>query len=433
MTPRPHERPPQLSSRRSRRSSRACSAVPSGRTSSRSSWRASSRRRWTTTARSRSRASTSRTSTRSTSRRPTASSSRATRSSLVGELQEYLAEHARRESYALLSPPNVLMRDRRRPRRRRVRDRDADGAARGRARRRSRTRPAPQVEPGATMIYKADARRSRPRPPRRPSSGSSRRSSSLDAERAHATRSTQAPTRARPLEGLRHPARRPERLAPPRRAAPGGHDVLDRRPRLDERHRGERQARASARSSTTATRSRSARPSSSSAGRPRDARDSIAVDEALLVLKIAFLVLLYLFIWRIVRTASRDLRLPQESFILAPAARRASGSALAPADRAGAARRRSRARRSTRASDVRARLGPLTIGRGGQNDIPLDGDEFASAQHARFEPRRDGVWVEDVGSTNGTFVNGARIDAPAAARAGRRRPRRRDRLLRFER
>ena len=46
--------------------------------------------------------------------------------------------------------------------------------------------------------------------------------------------------------------------------------------------------------------------------------DSVAVDELLLVLKIAFLVLLYLFIWRIVRTASRDLRLPQESFILAP-------------------------------------------------------------------------------------------------------------------
>ena len=45
---------------------------------------------------------------------------------------------------------------------------------------------------------------------------------------------------------------------------------------------------------------------------------SIAVEELLLVLKIAFVVLLYLFIWRIVRTASKDLRTPQESFILAP-------------------------------------------------------------------------------------------------------------------
>ena len=48
--------------------------------------------------------------------------------------------------------------------------------------------------------------------------------------------------------------------------------------------------------------------------------DSAAVDEVLLALKIAFLVLLYLFIWRIVRTGSRDLRVPQESFILAPSA-----------------------------------------------------------------------------------------------------------------
>ena len=55
---------------------------------------------------------------------------------------------------------------------------------------------------------------------------------------------------------------------------------------------------------------------------------------------------------------------------------------------------------------------PVAIGRGGQNDVPLDGDEFASAQHARFEPRRDGLWVEDVGSTNGTFVNGARVTTP---------------------
>ena len=45
---------------------------------------------------------------------------------------------------------------------------------------------------------------------------------------------------------------------------------------------------------------------------------AIAVEEALLLLKIGFLVLLYLFLWKIVRTASRDLRTPQESFVLAP-------------------------------------------------------------------------------------------------------------------
>ena len=45
---------------------------------------------------------------------------------------------------------------------------------------------------------------------------------------------------------------------------------------------------------------------------------SVDVEGALLLLKAAFLVLLYLFIWRIVRSAARDLRLPQESMILSP-------------------------------------------------------------------------------------------------------------------
>ena len=51
----------------------------------------------------------------------------------------------------------------------------------------------------------------------------------------------------------------------------------------------------------------------------------------------------------------------------------------------------------------------LTIGRGGQNDIVLERDEFASATHARFELRGSGAWIEDVGSTNGTYLNGVRL------------------------
>ena len=47
---------------------------------------------------------------------------------------------------------------------------------------------------------------------------------------------------------------------------------------------------------------------------------SVEVQTALLALKVAFLVLLYLFIWRVVRSASRGLpAAPQESFVMAPA------------------------------------------------------------------------------------------------------------------
>jgi pSer/pThr/pTyr-binding forkhead associated (FHA) protein len=61
---------------------------------------------------------------------------------------------------------------------------------------------------------------------------------------------------------------------------------------------------------------------------------------------------------------------------------------------------------------------PLTFGRSSQNDIPLENDEYASSRHARIEPRRDGVWVEDIGSTNGTYLNGARLTEPTALAPG---------------
>ena len=141
---------------------------------------------------------------------------------------------------------------------------------------------------------------------------------------------------------------------------------------------------------------------------------NVAVDEALLILKIAFIVLLYLFIWRIVRSATRDFRTgggaaAQESMIVRPGERASLG--LEPQlQRARLVVLKSPALEE--GEEVPVDSLPVAIGRGGQNEVPLDGDEFASAEHARFEPKRDGVWVEDLGSTNGTFVNGARVTTP---------------------
>ncbi len=136
---------------------------------------------------------------------------------------------------------------------------------------------------------------------------------------------------------------------------------------------------------------------------------SVQVETALLVLKIAFLVILYVFIWRIVRSASRDLRLPQESMILSP--QQASMLLAQPL-----------ARELGRLVVVRSSVledgevytidaTALSVGRAADNDLSIVGDEYVSARHARFEPRRDGVYVEDQGSTNGTFVNGIRLSA----------------------
>jgi FHA domain len=135
---------------------------------------------------------------------------------------------------------------------------------------------------------------------------------------------------------------------------------------------------------------------------------ALAADETLLILKIVFLVLLYGFILLVVRSATKDIGgAPQESIIL--------GAAEADAVRAELGVRPTRFRvvggpglRKGKTLDISS---ATVVGRDAGTGIRLDGDEFASSQHARIDPRQDGIWVEDLNSTNGTFVNGERITA----------------------
>jgi pSer/pThr/pTyr-binding forkhead associated (FHA) protein len=134
---------------------------------------------------------------------------------------------------------------------------------------------------------------------------------------------------------------------------------------------------------------------------------SVQVETALLVLKIAFLVILYVFIWRIVRSSARDLRLPQESMILSP--QQASQLLAQPLaqefGRLVVLQSPTLAAGDVYTLDALA----LSVGRADDNGLIIDSDEYVSTHHARFEPRRDGVYLEDAGSTNGTFVNGIRM------------------------
>jgi len=133
---------------------------------------------------------------------------------------------------------------------------------------------------------------------------------------------------------------------------------------------------------------------------------SISVDAVLLALKIAFLFLLYIFIWRIVRAAGREMRAPQDSFVLAPLAERHEKRAPRPGTLVVVS-----SPDLEEGERVELTHEALTIGRGPLNDLQLDQDDFASGKHALVDPRRDGVWVEDLGSTNGTFVNGVRLSS----------------------
>jgi FHA domain-containing protein len=144
---------------------------------------------------------------------------------------------------------------------------------------------------------------------------------------------------------------------------------------------------------------------------------ALEADEALLALKIGFLVLLYLFIWVIVRSATRDLRAtPQESIVLSPSEAAELRAAAAPHAPAPAPAAPVPSARLVVVSSPSLAVGssveltaPTHAGRGAENGMRLDGDEYVSSRHARFEPRPDGLWVEDADSTNGTFVNGSRV------------------------
>ena len=135
---------------------------------------------------------------------------------------------------------------------------------------------------------------------------------------------------------------------------------------------------------------------------------AVEVEAVLLGLKVGFLVLLYLFIWRIVRSVAKDLRLPQESFVLAPQQAAAAGLGRAHTGLLVVLSSPAIEPNTERELDSSA----VTIGRAPENDLALADDEFASVHHARIEPRRDGVWLEDLDSTNGTFVNGVKVTRP---------------------
>ena len=60
----------------------------------------------------------------------------------------------------------------------------------------------------------------------------------------------------------------------------------------------------------------------------------------------------------------------------------------------------------------------VTVGRAGGCAVMLPEDSFVSQLHARLFRRDGSLFVEDLGSTNGTFLNGKKVGAPVSVRKG---------------
>ncbi len=117
-------------------------------------------------------------------------------------------------------------------------------------------------------------------------------------------------------------------------------------------------------------------------------------------LKILFLVLMFLFLWQV--------GLAIRSHIgTGPSVKRTKGGHELVVLR-GEAKKGAR---------FRLRPSGHTIGRSSEADVVID-DPYASEFHARVETHDGGTTVHDLGSTNGTYVNGRRITVPTPAGKG---------------
>jgi len=140
----------------------------------------------------------------------------------------------------------------------------------------------------------------------------------------------------------------------------------------------------------------------------------------LTVARFGFLILLWVFVFTVVGVIRRDLFAGARSSRLVAAPR---GVGPAPGARPAKAKRGRAAHQlvvtAGALAGTRITLGesPITIGRAEDSTVVIT-DDYASARHARLVPRTGQWFLEDLGSTNGTYLDRAKVSAPTPVPLG---------------
>jgi pSer/pThr/pTyr-binding forkhead associated (FHA) protein len=142
---------------------------------------------------------------------------------------------------------------------------------------------------------------------------------------------------------------------------------------------------------------------------------------ALQLIRFGFLALLWLFVFAAMRVIRSDLRTSGQPRIAVPPPprRRGKGAAAAPPSRRapGAPTHLMVTEGGLTGTRIGLTGAPVLIGRANDSTLVLE-DDYASTRHARIS-LQNGTWmVEDLGSTNGTYVGSRKVDGPVPLELG---------------
>ena len=145
------------------------------------------------------------------------------------------------------------------------------------------------------------------------------------------------------------------------------------------------------------------------------------LDPVAVGLKFGFLAVLYLFLLWVARSALKDLRGGHQEAYAGPGADYddATGYHAAPVPAGSVPKLRVQTAPGLKTGSAYDLSDGALLGRGEQADIQLE-DGFASSRHARLIPQGDVMVLEDLGSTNGTYLNGEPLRGPQPLHVGDR-------------